>query len=744
MSGANPLIDILEATVEATPEATFLTDIRGDVSLTYRNLRAASRAVAKQLAERGIGRGDRVAYLTRNNPFFYPLFFACAARGAVMVPLGAEHHDDELRAVLADARPALVFHDEQVRVEAFDSILACAWNAVDLQWINIAVENCVTKDKGWAVVPCAPGDEALVIYTSGTTQSSKGIVLTHGNLDAMSATFVSVYPYSGGRRFLCVLPFYHINAPMLTGLSCIRGGAHVVLAEVYGFTIARFFWKIVADRAVNVLSLTPSIMASLLDLFPGGAGEDLSSVEYAMVGTAQLDERLWREFEERFGFPCYQGYGLTETTAWATMTPPDERKRYDTAGLPFGCEVRIRPVGGAAPLEGRGLGIGEILIRGDCVMKGYSNPKAGPGALCDGWFRSGDLGYTDEDGQLVVVGRIKNIIKRKGNVIYPEEIDGVLLGHVGVRECTTIGIRDRKQGELIVSACVPESDEPGLARDLRRYVFDRLSAYKCPDRFELLADLPRNQLGKVHVANLRKLLSGEKAREIIGRFNTQKIRRARSPDIDRIEDLVQGALLRRGAFEFAGYWGVGAREELGTADRFALERLRTIVEAVNDCAGYPMGSVRLILADLHGRSNEVKAEIIDRYLGAVGEEATRMGFETELLSSIWERYGLDFDTVVGAINDPVFEERWASFPLREDFVRRAARHCDDTRRAEEVARRYHAVTHEDRQVLTRHLDGCIFFTYGEPEFRGIQPELPVVFWYSLKKGVSERPWFIGD
>ncbi len=225
MSADNVLFNILNAPVENRPDGAFLTDTRLGRTLTFAGLYSAAHSISQTLSDRKIRPGDRVAYLTKNSPFFCPLFFACASGGAVLAPIGRELHENEIKSMLKDARPAIIFADGP----AYDKAACCSSSTVDRikvdeNWIAHAPEASPGNAIEWVAEPCDKRREALIIYTSGTTTKSKGIVLTHGNLDAMSKSLTSVYQYDGGRRFLCVLPFYHINAPMLTGVSCIRAG----------------------------------------------------------------------------------------------------------------------------------------------------------------------------------------------------------------------------------------------------------------------------------------------------------------------------------------------------------------------------------------------------------------------------------------------------------------------------------------------------------------------------------------
>ena len=476
----NFFYDTLNDVFKSAGSNPFMTDLSSMETYSYKDLQMHAFVMGRFLMDHGIGSGDRVAYLTSNNYFFYPLFIGCISLGACLVPLNKEDNEKELRSHIEDANVKLVFHDE-------------GSSAHDDNWHLASMELFTCSCPDTQPAHTGPNTEALIIYTSGTTGNSKGVVLTQGNLAAMGKTLVSFYDYRPGQKFLCMLPFFHMCAPMLSGVACILGQSHVYLTSPYGFNNARQIFQYVSDHKINVLVLTPSIMASQLKLFPEGV-TNTESLTFCLVGTAHLPEQLWNDFEKAFKTPCYQGYGLTETTAMAVMTPPDSRKRYDTAGIPVNCEVRID-----------GDTQGEVLIKGAIVMKGYNNRKElTDNQMKHGWFKTGDIGRFDEDGQLKIVGRIKNIVKRRGVLIYPEEIDECLREVPGLIESCTIGIPDNMAGEKLIAACVIKE---GNASRLRTYILKSLSTYKCPDEVIIVKEIPKNKIGKVDKMALTTFLS---------------------------------------------------------------------------------------------------------------------------------------------------------------------------------------------------------------------------------------------
>ncbi|MFT7462981.1 MAG: long-chain acyl-CoA synthetase [Pseudohongiellaceae bacterium] len=710
----NVLFELLTGAVADRGTEPFLTDLRTSEVLSYDELLRRSRAFAHWLDQRGVGLGDRLAYVTKNAPAFYAVLFGCASRGVCLVPINEDSGEKEISYVLEDSGAEVVVCDVPGHGD----------------WVLLEDELFSSPSEVQAL-DCESEQPAIMIYTSGTTGRSKGVVLSQKNLTAMSATLASVYGYQPGQRFLSMLPNYHINAPVVTGLSCIAGRTHVFVTDLYGFTNARLIFRFAEEHQLDVLSLTPSIMASLLKFNPDGPGCDLSSVKYALVGTAFLNEQLWHRFEDTFGIPCYQGYGLTETTTWATMTPPDERKRYDSAGVPIGCEVRIDEESG-----------GEIQIAGEIVMHSYhKRNKLTKKSLKQGWFRTGDIGRIDDDGQLVVTGRIKNIIKRRGVLISPEEIDLNLRTFGALQDVATLGMADELFGERVLSACVlDEADLEGLQAHARR----ELSAYKLPDDFVVVSEIPKTSMGKPDLVELRALVGGERVAEVVKSFDIYKFRRARSDDLPAIETLLQKALLAGTSVEFVTFWGVGSRAEAAKPDRAAMDLLRRFLDAINKAAGRELATLRLVLADVHARCNQVDPSIYEPYFAAMGGLAEERGFTTSWLSAVWSEHELEFDEVLGQMQRNDRLEEWESFALRDEFLNQASNRCADPGQAEEFAYRYFLTITTENEAMAASCAGSVFITYNGADFRSALPKLPMVHLHSLKPGTAAKPWFLGD
>ncbi len=746
---------ILENAVQDSENQTFLTDLKTHTTYSYESLLSATLKIRRLLEKKGVQRGDRIAFLTINEPSFYPVFFACASLGAITVPLGADTHKSELKSILSDCSPILTFIDPSITNLPLSTrnLLTLPEDLFSIDLVN--VEDGVAKP-----LDCDSDEDCLIIYTSGTSGNCKGILLSHKSLWSMAHTFANFYQYGPQQRFLSVLPYYHINAIMITGLACIVGRSHIFLSHLFGPLVAKFYWDIVEKNDINVLSVTPSIMAMLLSfLSEDSKHQPPSQVKFALVGTAPLPSDLWQTFEDRFGIPCYQGYGLTETTTWATLTPPSNPRNYNSVGVPVNCEIAVSEETDfnleamSSVTLPAGTKLGEIVIRGDIVMKGYfKKKKLTKRHLSAGWFKSGDIGYIGADNHVYVLDRIKNIIKRKGSTIFPSEIDEILRRLPNVEDSHTFGIEDPLVGEKIVSACVTndigEFSHLAQTTQLTQHLRQHLSAYKIPDTYLFLPSLPRNKVKKTDVKTLKSLANGAKKKEIIQIINEGRFRRWNCKDDPQINQTIQNALYGGRGLRFSCYWGCGRRSTCNYYDRVALDHLQEVVKTINHSMDRSFAYCTIILTDVHVRSNRVPDHIRHAYFSEISAEATERGLEVVFLSEIWEKYNLDFDATISSISSPEFEEKWNAFADRDAFIKQAEKRLqssqDIRRDAEEGAKRYYAVISTENEPVAQHMEGSIFITYNGPDYKRFLPRLPTIHWYSQFSGTtkkSDKPWF---
>jgi acyl-CoA synthetase (AMP-forming)/AMP-acid ligase II len=348
-------------------------------------------------------------------------------------------------------------------------------------------------------IPLAPQDEAMIIYTSGTTGKPKGVLLTHHNL-VMDAQYISDwFNITEETRMMCILPLFHVNGEIVTMMTPLYVGGSVVLNRKFS---ASTFWVNISKFGVHIFSTVPTILSILLAA--GKPPEDISSLKFGICGAAPLPVEVHKQFEATFNVPIYEGYGLSETTCYSTFNPPDPAKRkIGSIGVAVGNKVAIWDDNNQPLPVGEG---GEIVVLGENVMKGYFKlPEATEKAFAGGWFHSGDWGKMDEDGFFYILDRVKDMIIRGGENIYPREIDEVLYQHPKIEAAATIGIPDPKYGEEVKSFVVVKPGEQMTEADVVAYCHDHLADFKCPKYVAFIDEIPKGPTGKLLRKALREL-----------------------------------------------------------------------------------------------------------------------------------------------------------------------------------------------------------------------------------------------
>jgi long-chain acyl-CoA synthetase len=337
---------------------------------------------------------------------------------------------------------------------------------------------------------------ALLMYTSGTTGAPKGVLLSHRNLLANARNISAEHQLGGDDRVLAALPLYHINGLVVTLLAPLFHAGSVVMTSRFS---ARTFWRDVARYHCTWINVVPTIVAYLLNNDEACA-MDLSALKFCRSASAALPADHHRAFEARFGIGIIETMGMTETAAPVFSNPYDmARRRVGSVGLPSGSEAKVIARDGSECAPNI---CGELVLRGDQVMGGYyKRPEETRAAFtADGWLRTGDLGYRDDEGYFYINGRAKELIIKGGENIAPREIDEALLRHPGVRDAAAVGVPDSAYGQEIIAFVVPRDAEGGPPldmADLRAHCLRELGRFKTPKEFRLIDELPRGPSGKV-------------------------------------------------------------------------------------------------------------------------------------------------------------------------------------------------------------------------------------------------------
>jgi len=475
----------------------FLVDHRADVdpdgaavadsstALTNDQLLQRVRAATRHLRDLGIRPGDVVALQLVNRIEFVVLLFAAWRVGAAVTPINPSLTEVEVERQLADSGARLVVTETTAGAHAGAATLAVDDLCQSLGWEDLPV-------------PPDPSALALLIYTSGTTGVPKGVMLDHANLEAMATMGRDALELGPADRSLLILPLFHVNGIVVSVLTPLLAGASVVIAERFD---PRTFFDTVERERPTYFSAVPTIY-SVLAALPDAVRPDTSSLRFAICGAAPASAELLVRFEDRYGFPLIEGYGLSEGTCASTLNPVAGSRRAGTVGVALpGQDIRILDPDGAELPTGAD---GEVVLRGPNVMRGYlGRPDDTAEVIVDGWLHTGDLGHLDTDGYLTLVGRSKDLIIRGGENIYPKEIEVVLTGDPAVLDAAVIGAPDEEWGEVVVAYIQPR---PGLTvdqEDLKARCAQRLSGYKRPTTYVVVESIPKNAIGKIDKRALR-------------------------------------------------------------------------------------------------------------------------------------------------------------------------------------------------------------------------------------------------
>jgi len=475
-------------------------------------LHAAVTAVATGLRDLGVQPGDRIVVTMLNCPEVGITYNAAWRAGASVVPVLFLLTAEELAHILRDSEAVAVVTTPELLPKVQQAVAqapsvrhvlcvggAPAEGVVDFARLMDAEPMRTPHD-------AAERDVAVILYTSGTTGSPKGVLLSHGNLVAMAHNAHAATDLGDGNVGLGALPLSHSYGITTTLSSTFNRGTAAMLRWFdAGETL-----RLIEEFNVTVTALVPTMLVYLLD-HPDAATRDTSSLRWVVSGGAALPVEVQRDFEQRFGCTVLQGYGLSESSAQCAVNPKDA-PRIGSVGRPVpGVSVRIVDDEGAEVPRGE---LGEIVISGPNVMLGYRNmPEQTAQVLRDGWLHSGDVGRVDEDGYLYVVERKKDLIIRGGFNVLPRDVEEVLHQHPAVAQAAVIGVPDRRMGEQVRAYVELKSGAAATPDELMAYCRQHLAAYKTPSAIELLPSLPLNAIGKVLKRELRAMVATPGAAE---------------------------------------------------------------------------------------------------------------------------------------------------------------------------------------------------------------------------------------
>ncbi len=501
------LFSLVASQAQHLPQHTALL-APGRDSLSYAGLLEHLRQIRDHLRGLGIGTDDRVAVVLPNGPEMATAFLSVASC-AVCAPLNPAYQAAEFRFYLEDlrARALLLPEGDSSPVRAVAEELGLT--VIDVRIDRERPAGCfdlATAVHGTPMWVEADMDRktALILHTSGTTSRPKIVPLSHANLVSSATNIARFLALDEQDRCLNVMPLFHIHGLVGALLSTLAGGGSVICAP--GFDAPRFFgW--VNKFQPTWYTAVPTIHQSIIRHGPeyrlAAPGH---AFRFIRSSSAALPPRTLHEIEDLFCSPVIEAYGMTEASHQMASNPlPPAHRKPGSVGVAAGVDVSIMDEAGQVLDLGQR---GEIVIRGAGVTAGYeNNPEANAKAYTNGWFRTGDQGYLDDEGYLFITGRLKEIVNRGGEKISPREVDEALLDHPAVAQATAFAVPHATLGEDLAAAVVLRAGAVADETELREHLFGKLADFKVPSRIIFLDEIPKGATGKIQRSSLHEKLA---------------------------------------------------------------------------------------------------------------------------------------------------------------------------------------------------------------------------------------------
>jgi acyl-CoA synthetase (AMP-forming)/AMP-acid ligase II len=480
-------------------------------SVTYAGLLERTGKLAGNLADHGIAPGDTVAIMLPNSVPWVESCIAIARAGAVSVPISYDSTEAEIAYRLSDASCKAVITTAErgdlfARLQASSPNLKtlivtdrgqCGAQALRYETLVASPSKIAPRD------PASLHEASFILYTSGTTGRAKGVQLTvHGMLWIVAACWAPITGLSERDTVLSPLPLFHSYALNLSVLGILATGASAFIMERFSTSEAV---RLLKSGEFTYFPGVPTMFHYLLQATRGETGLRFSKLRLCVSAGAIMPATLNREFESHLGVPLLDGYGITETSTMVTMNWPSGQRVPGSCGLPVpGLAVRIvdANVRDVEPNQE-----GELIVRGPSVMPGYHNkPEETRSALRAGWYHTGDLAKSDENGFLTITGRLKELIIRGGQNIAPAEIEEVVNTFAPVLDCAVVGVPHEHLGEVPALFVVPRAGQKIEIEALLGHCREKLSAYKVPHSVQFIAEIPRTGSGKIIRYKLREAM----------------------------------------------------------------------------------------------------------------------------------------------------------------------------------------------------------------------------------------------
>jgi acyl-CoA synthetase (AMP-forming)/AMP-acid ligase II len=490
------IADLIAGTASRHPETHALVVTADRVAITYRDLVRMIEDLAGQLTQAGLLAGDRTGLRAQSSAEFVVGLLAALRAGLIVVPLDPALPLADQRARITAAGGRVVLVDTDAPGETATT-MPPHWSisvTPNGSTITAHVDTAVAPSPAIAGPDGLRPDDALIMFTGGTTGAPKMVPWTHDNVATSVGNVIASYGLGPDDATVAVMPLFHGHGLIAALLSTLTSGGTVLIPARGRFSAHTFDDDLHAADA-TWFTAVPTIHQILLGRNETDAEPERARLRFIRSCSAALNPEIAEGLQKTFGAPVLSAYGMTEATHQMASTTLDETLTAGLVGRSTGVQVQIiGNEGRACPPDA----VGEIWIRGRTVVRGYlANPSATEQTFTDGWLHTGDLGSLSEAGELTLRGRIKELINRGGEKISPERVEGVLSSHPNVLEAAVFGVPDRLYGEIVGAAVVPDRSAPPTAAELTEFCRERLAAFEVPASIALTDELPHTAKGSI-------------------------------------------------------------------------------------------------------------------------------------------------------------------------------------------------------------------------------------------------------
>ena len=498
--------DVMTYWHQQQAEHPFLYAPETDAVLTYGELAQEAQHLFTWFDEQGISAHGHVGLFMHNGRQTASVFLATMATGRVVVPMNLLAPIDQLAWVFEHSEIEILFYAPENKAHLWNALkkIQAKFKLVELD--PDAAQGPFMSSAAGVLPQLRARDPALLMYTSGTTGTPKGVLLSHANVLYAAKTVSEWHGLTPADTVLSSLPIYHINGQVIATISPFFSGGAIVAP--HQFSVSNW-WQVAIKYRCTWINMVPTIIAYLINAAKANGVDthlaaQLKRIRFGRSASAPLPPEHHREFESLFGIPVIEGMGMTESASMVFCNPQDGPRRYGSPGLPCGVEAKVVDPAG---IELANKQIGEVCLRGANVMQAYFHGEAetAKAFATDGWLKTGDLGLRDDDGFYFITGRLKELIIKGGENIAPREIDEALLKHPAVLDAAAVGIPDANYGQEILACLVLRPGAHCTEIEMRNFCLEHLGKLRTPKVILFVNELPRGASGKIQRLKLLDL-----------------------------------------------------------------------------------------------------------------------------------------------------------------------------------------------------------------------------------------------